>query len=149
MKQQTVQIMERLINEGCHKQLHEVFQDMAHRKYIHLREYESIADIDYLEGRAGAGKRLWQDGMSVEDVLSRFRTVKRWMKRIEHQAEDTSAVMGRLVETFSVYAVIEVFMQYVEDKTDTYRRVKQYYGQEGLMQELSLWERSQGQCGQQ
>lgn len=145
MKQQTVQIMERLINEGCHKQLHEVFQDTAHRKYIHLREYESIADIDYLEGRAGSEKRLWQDGMSVGDVLSRFRTVKRWVKRIEHQAEDTAVVMGRLVEAFSVYAVIEVFMQYVEDKADTYHRVKQYYRQEGLKQELSLWELSKGQ----
>lgn len=141
MKQQTIEIMEQLIQAGEHEQIHEIFQDPENRKYVHLKEYEIIADVDYLERKAGVCEtlRLWQPGMNASEIFTRVQQLKYWIKRIEHQAADTVQTMERVMQVYSVYAVIEIFIKYVVRTEYTYRVIAQYYEQGDWTQEAAIW----------
>ena len=141
MKQQTIEIMEQLIQAGEHEQIHEIFQDPENRKYVHLKEYEIIADVDYLERKAGVCEtlRLWQPGMNASEIFTRVQQLKYWIKRIEHQAADTVQTMERVMQVYSVYAVIEIFIKYVVRTEYTYREIAQYYEQGDWTQEAAIW----------
>lgn len=141
MKQQTIEIMQQLIQAGEHEQIHEIFKDPENRKYVHLKEYEIIADVDYLERKAGVceTRRLWQPGMNASEIFTRVQQLKYWIKRIEHQAADTVQTMELVMQVYSVYAVIEIFIKYVVRTEYTYREIAQYYEQGAWTQEAAIW----------
>ncbi len=141
MKRQTIEIMEQLIQAGEHEQIHEIFKDPENRKYVHLKEYEIIADVDYLERKAGVceTRRLWQCGMDASEIIMRVQQLKYWIKRIEHQAADTVQTMEQVMQVYSVYAVIEIFIKYVVRTEYTFREIAQYYEQGDWTQEAAIW----------
>ncbi len=141
LKQQTVGMMKQLIQAGDHENLQEIFQDDLNRRYTHLKEYMVIADIDFLERQTEEKNCLWADGMDVSEVLYRVRILKYWVKRIEHQAADPIRMMDQILQRYSVYAVVEIFMMYVVYKQDIYGKIQNYFVYKDLRKELEVWSR--------
>ncbi len=138
LKQQSKNLMEQLIQAGDHEQLHKIFMDPANRKYIHLKEYEIIADIDYLEQQLGIVQKLWEPGMTVSEILHKVRLLKYWVKRIEYQAADAAKIMDSITEHYSVYAVIGIFSHYVVYQDYTFRMIEKYYEQEKMAENAHI-----------
>ena len=139
MKQQTKNLMDKLIHSGAHEQMHKVFQDPSNRGFMHLRDYEIIADTDCLELRYGADRKLWQTGMDVSEILQRVQQLKYWMQRIEYQAVESMQMMDQILDEYSIFAVVEMFVQYVWYKEYTYQTIKKYFEKTGRKKEAALW----------
>ena len=94
-----------------------------------------------MERKAGVCEtlRLWQPGMNASEIFTRVQQLKYWIKRIEHQAADTVQTMERVMQVYSVYAVIEIFIKYVVRTEYTYREIAQYYEQGDWTQEAAIW----------
>lgn len=79
--------------------------------------------------------------MDVSEVLYRVRILKYWVKRIEHQAADPIRMMDQILQRYSVYALVEIFMMYVVYKQDIYGKIQNYFVYKDLRKELEVWGR--------
>lgn len=145
LKQEVQNTMEQLINAGDHAQMHKIFQDPANRGFMHLKDYEVIADTDCLERRSNSPHCLWQPGMDAAQILQRVRQLKYWLQRIEHKAADTIYMMDQILSEYSIYAVVEMFVQYILYKEYTYKEIMRYLETKNLVQERAVWELIQNQ----
>ncbi len=140
LKHESHTLMEQLICSDDHAQMHKIFQEPSNRGFMHLKDYEIIADTDYLEQRSNAPHRLWQAGMSAAQILQRMQQLKFWVHRIEFKSADTTRMMDQILSEYSIYAVLEIFVQYTLYKEYTYKEIMRYLTEKSLMQELAVWE---------
>lgn len=141
LKKQSVDIMNSLIQAEDHKQLQQIFMEPQYRQYMHLSEHKVIADIDYLEQQAQTKKRLWQPGVdNVSHLLGKIRKLKYMVKRIEYCVAPTEKLMKQIIASYSVYAIVGVFQQYVERRQYVYNEIKQYFKKEQPIA-LQIWEK--------
>lgn len=139
LKQQSKQLMDQLIAGGERKQLYKIFMNPEYQKYLHLKEYQTIAHIDYFEQHTQSERYLWHTDLSAVDLLKKMRFLKYLIKRIEYNAGLTEQIMDQVMQKYSVYAVAEVFLQYVERKKYVYSEINQYFVQKQLKQEQAVW----------
>ena len=71
--------LETLVNAGNQGELIEIFSDPNNRGYLHLREYEILADIARGE-RAEGEMRFWQAGETCEDFVRKINDLKYRLK---------------------------------------------------------------------
>ena len=74
--------LKRLVNAGNQGELIEIFSDPNNRGYLHLREYEILADIARGE-RAEGEMRFWQAGETCEELVRKINDLKYRLKRVE------------------------------------------------------------------
>ena len=89
-----------LVEEEKRDELIAIFADQKNRGYLHLAEFELLAEIEAAE-RQSLGfdleeKRLWKSGMGAEEVYQRIQKLRHLVKRLEFDAEDAGAVMERI-----------------------------------------------------
>ena len=107
--------MERLIKQGKRKELCEIFINPQNRGYLHLREYETIADIEIMEYESRVTVRFWLENMGIEELIWHVRNLKHLVKRVEYQAGDMTETVERILRNYSKYAIAEIANQYVVD----------------------------------
>jgi len=106
--------LEALVNAGEKAGLREFFQNPDFQRFAHLREYEDIVDIDWMEEKNHSGQRFWTPGMSASRLVLKLRALKYALKRIEYGADEGEDAWIR--EHYSLYAVVRACIQYTTYK---------------------------------
>lgn len=94
-----------LVDYGKRKELTELFRNPTNRGYLHLKEFQIIADIEYLESSNGEQQKLWTESDSAVTLLEKIRNAKYLLKRAEFGLEDAQAMSGIIRQAYSSYAV--------------------------------------------
>lgn len=94
------------------------------KKWIFLREYESIVCIDWKEEQEGSACRFWEQGMSAQRLLARLNGLKYMLKRLEYTEETLHG--AQIQENYSKYAVIDVCSRYIVDKERVLMKLGRY-----------------------
>ena len=102
-------------------QLREIFQSESVRGWACLEEYEAIIRIDWLEERNRSRLCFWEEGMSVVQLLSKLRILRRALKRIEYVADFEEKEW--ILDNYSKYAVEDICERYVIDKARVYSKL--------------------------
>ena len=103
--------LKRLVNAGNQGELIEIFSDPDNRGYLHLREYEILADIARGE-QAEGGMRFWQAGETCEELVRKINDLKYRLKRIEFGADQGKPDILYLLKNYSVCAIKTVAAAY-------------------------------------
>ncbi len=106
--------------------LREVFQNEAVRECEWLKEYETIIYIDETEEREKSEICFWKEGMSLSQLVSRFRKLKRALKRIEYGFYDSDIAL--ILSEYSEYAITEVCNRCIADRRRVFQRLNTLYG---------------------
>ena len=95
--------MKRLVERGEKEKLRKIFENQQNRGYLHLREFEALADIEQLEAAEGSAF-FWNDKDSYESILQKINVLKFALKRLEY-----GKCMGNeltfILENYSLYAI--------------------------------------------
>lgn len=94
-----------LVDCGKRRELTALFRDPVNRGYLHLKEFQIIADIEYLENENNTQKRLWEKSDTAATLLEKVREAKFLLKRAEFGLETASAVHEQLMRAYSSYAI--------------------------------------------
>ena len=105
-----------LITAGAKKELRNLFSAPENQGHLCLREYEAIVGIDAAEEQAQEKLRLWEDGMSAEQLLYKLRCLKYCLKRIEYESDDIRTNILFIQKNYSRYAVTDICNRYVANK---------------------------------
>lgn len=101
LKERMRQEMFYLVEHGNREELVEIFQNPDNRGYLVLKEFEILADIEYLENVNEVKNRFWTGEDTAESLLKKTRKVKYLLKRIEfHMEADESEL-----ERYSPYVI--------------------------------------------
>lgn len=106
-----------LVERGEREELIGLFADENNRGYLHLREFEVLANIAYMEERAGEN-RFWNEGDSYESLMDKIARLKYALKRIEYQADETKEASAFIDANYSEYAVMTVRRAYSTENTE-------------------------------
>lgn len=100
--------VELLISKGAVAELRKLFNTPENRGFLYLREYECIVFIDWLEEQSQIQNRFWLEGMTAEQLVAKFRSLKYALKRIEYGVTGYQAENDYIYESFSQYAKVVV-----------------------------------------
>ena len=128
-----------LADMGRREQIRAVFQKSEKRGWLHLREYQLLADIDACEEKAKTGNRLWEEYLSAEELLLKIRSIKYLLKRLEFGAYEEEHIEGELCETYSVYAIMRVCDEYVFYKEEVFNKILEYYEKNNQSMQAGIW----------
>ena len=103
--------LKRLVNAGNQGELIEIFSDPNNRGYLHLREFEILADIARGE-RAEGEMRFWQAGETCEELVRKINDLKYRLKRVEFGADQGKPDILYILKNYSVCAIKTVAAAY-------------------------------------
>ena len=103
----------RLIDCGRREELIELFRNPSNRGYLHLKEFQMIADIEALECDHLDGQRLWGEAEDTRTLVEKLRRLKYLWKRVEFGTEPSEPLLRRIDSEYSVYAANVVRDGYV------------------------------------
>lgn len=115
LKEETRTEMIELVNKGAKNELITIFENNANCGYLHLREFELLANIEKAEAEVRA-EAFWKAGDSFETILTRMRKLKFALKRVEYDADFNDEALKYVLENFSMQAVNTVFAVYISEK---------------------------------
>lgn len=101
LKEKMRKEMYALVDCGRRKELVELFRNSDNRGYLHLKEFQIIADIEYLENRSGESRRLWTELDTAVTLLEKVRRAKYLLKREEFHVEDARSVREEIGQVCS------------------------------------------------
>ncbi len=90
LKEESREAMRHLADAGNREELCRIFSEEENRGYLHLREFEVLAEIDRRECREG--KRLfWTEGDDFGSLTEKLADLRFALKRIEYGADSDAA----------------------------------------------------------
>ena len=128
-----------LVDVGRREAFEAIFQKQENRGWLHLREYQLLADIDVSEEETGVVKRLWEQGLSAEDVLRKLCEIKYLLKRLEYGIGEKKDILLKLCERYSVYAIAAVYQEYVVYKERVFEKILDYYRKNNMSVQIEVW----------
>lgn len=105
LKEKIRKEMYTLVDRGRRKELVELFRNPDNRGYLHLKEFQIIADIEYLEDTNRESQRLWTESDTAATLLEKVRKAKYLLKREEFRVEDARSISEKIRQAYSPYAV--------------------------------------------
>ncbi|MCI8821159.1 MAG: hypothetical protein HFI15_01370 [Lachnospiraceae bacterium] len=94
------------------------------KNLAYMKEYAAVVHIDYLEEMNQSEQRLWESGMSLEQLLKKLRALKYMLKRLEYTAEFSGA--EQIYNDYSNYAIMDLCERYVMEKEKVYNILYRY-----------------------
>ena len=94
-----------LVDCGRRGELIQIFRNPANRGYLHLKELQIIADIEYLENDNKSEKRLWEKADTAVTLLEKVRDAKFMLKRAQFRLEAASLIYEKCRRVYSPYAL--------------------------------------------
>jgi len=111
LREESREELKRLVNAGNQGELIEIFSDPDNRGYLHLREYEILADIARGE-QAEGGMRFWQAGETCEELVQKINDLKYRLKRMEFGADHGKSDILYILKNYSICAIKTVAAAY-------------------------------------
>ncbi len=111
LREESREELKRLVNAGNQGELIEIFSDPDNRGYLHLREYEILADIARGE-QAEGGMRFWQAGETYEELVQKINDLKYRLKRMEFGADQGKPDILYILKNYSICAIKTVAAAY-------------------------------------
>ncbi len=105
LKERVREEMIRLIDCGMREEFTKLFHDPANRGYLHLKEFQMIADIEDLEASNQTGLRLWKETSDARTLSEDLRRLKYLLKRVEFGTEEAEPIRQKINREYSPYAV--------------------------------------------
>lgn len=112
LKEKMRREMLQLIDYGKRKEVVELFRNPVNRGYLHLKEIQIIADIEYLETEHGVQQRMWKESDSAQTLLKKIREVKYMLKRIEFGLNPAEVISKWIDVVCSPYVIDIVLREY-------------------------------------
>ena len=100
-----------LVERGEKEELIKLFADENNRGYLHLREFEVLANIAFMEEKAGEN-RFWNKEDSYESLIKKIARLKYALKRMEYHADETGNACAYIGTNYSKYAALIVGRSY-------------------------------------
>lgn len=113
--------LEDLFDAGAKEALRDLFQNQDFCKIIYLREYEAIVRIDWLEDDHVSDLRFWNSGMTLSELMLKWRRLKFALKRMEYGADDRE--IDEIPENYSKYAIMMACSQHITDRDKVYKKI--------------------------
>lgn len=135
-----------LVDMGRRVQFEAIFRKQENRGWLHLREYQLLADIDVCEEKASVVKRLWEQDLSAAEVLGKLREIKYLLKRLEYESYEGEGVFFELCGKYSVYAIAAVYEEYVVYKELVFEKILDYYQKNHMDTQAEAWMRKGKYC---
>lgn len=88
LQEQLKQLLDLWLEDGKREELLEVFAHEHNRKYLSLREYRLVADIERSEQNEHIHNYFWTKGMSKQELFRKLQTMRFLIKRLEFDAEE-------------------------------------------------------------
>lgn len=101
----------------------EVFQNEESRRYIALRDYRLLSDIERVESEQHVEKKFWEEDLSRQELFQKIRYLKFLIKRLEYDAED-GMEYEYIKEHFSNVAVSAIVFEYVWDQEKVAEKIR-------------------------
>lgn len=95
----------RLVDSGRREELVGLFRNPDNRGYLHLKEFQIIADIEFEEETNQETRRLWTESDTAATLLDKVRRAKYLLKREAFHMEDALSIAERINDAYSPYAV--------------------------------------------
>lgn len=114
LKEKMRKEMFQMIDCGKRKEIVELFRNPDNRGYLHLKEIQIIADIEYLEAEHGLQQKMWRESDSTQTLLKKIREVKYMLKRIEFGLDSAETIYEQINTAYSPYAIGIVLKEYTD-----------------------------------
>ncbi len=101
LKEEMRQNMFSIVENGNRTELVDIFQIQDNRGYLVFKEFEILADIEYLENANEVQNRFWTQEDTAETLLRKIREVKYVLKRMEFHLEADESIL----EKYSPYVI--------------------------------------------
>lgn len=113
LKEESRWEVQELVKAGDKEELIRIFSCQENQGYLHLREFEALANIVHLERRDGR-ERFWENGLDYQALMEKMAILRFAVKRIEYAACDIEEEEKYLSEIYSSQAVSVMRYFYVE-----------------------------------
>lgn len=114
LQEQLKELLDVWLEEGQKEELLRIFGEAENRRYLSLREYRVLADIEQQE-RMRSEVDFWTEGMSREQLLQKLQRLRFLLKRLEYEAEDGTEYAD-IMNQYSMAAVSVVLDEYILEK---------------------------------
>lgn len=120
-KEETRDSLMMMLDMGKRRQFCEIFMKEENRGFLHLREFEIIADVELLESEHGAPEhlRLWQMEDGASAVLARMRRLKHLMHRMEFVEEEAGIWGKQIFDSYTRDAIEQIRKTYIEREKES------------------------------
>lgn len=122
------EMLNMLLETGEREAFLNVCQDPVLGTFLDFREYFLIANIEKIEMKNGTEHRLWENGLSKTEILTKVRILKHLIKRLEYDAEEGTEC-SYLQENYSTSAIEAVIGQYVWNRNKVVDKIAFCYAE--------------------
>lgn len=112
-----------LVERGAKKELIELFSDGNNRGYLHLREFETLADIVAAEEAAGES-RFWHREDSYRTLMDKMNRLKYALKRMEFEADEQGTACAFMRANYSKAAAAIVARAYSVEAPEVWEKLQ-------------------------
>lgn len=111
----------KILDMGRRRQFCDMFMREENRGFLHLREFEVIADVERLESEHGVPEylRIWRVEDSANEVLSRMRGLKHLLRRIKFAGGETDSWEQQISHLYSTDAIEQIKRVYIERENES------------------------------
>lgn len=123
LQEQMKDLLDTWLETGKRAELLELFGNAETRKYLSLRDYRVIADIEQSERRGLPIATFWSDGMGRKELFAKLQKLRFYLKRLEYDAEE-GFECAYLIKTYSKEAISVVLDEYVIEKEKVAEKIR-------------------------
>lgn len=134
MEKNLQKMVEALFDKGDRITMRSLFEDPVLQGQRCLQEYETIIRIDQQEEESQSLVRFWESGMSIAQLISKLRTLRHVLKRIEYGACVKGQVRDWIMANYSIYALKAVRSCQLTDAEKIDRMLKKFNGENVLIE---------------
>lgn len=113
-----------LVNAGDKEGLMGLFREPDNRGWLHLKDYEVLADISDAEQSAGA-EPFWKPEDTDETLHVKLQELHWILKRIEYQKDCVNEEVYGLLQEYSIPAIKTVLCAYTEEPQEIWDRIQE------------------------
>lgn len=140
LKADGLKMMEELIDTGRMDEVSKMLLLPENQGFFVLREIELICRIYASETALGLDTVIYKDGMSYNEVYTRYKGLRHLIKRIEFRHGDYEENCAELLENYSTSAVAIMLMTHVVKCGELYEEILSVYKQRDRKQYLQFCE---------
>lgn len=125
LQEKLKEVLNMLLETGNREAHLKIFAEEESRRYLSLREYKVIADIERVEKEKGIEIHFWEAGVPTHEILEKVRKLKFLLKRLEYDAEEGTEYTY-LQEHYSKAAILAVMDEYIWEKEKVANKIQRH-----------------------
>lgn len=97
-----------IVDSGNKEELVSIFRETENRGYLFLKDFQILADIEYLENNNNVPIRFWTENDTSETLMKKVRDIKYFLKRMEFHME-TDEILSEKYSPYVINVVREAY----------------------------------------